>query len=202
MLGGVPGTKSSLSLAMNPIGREVAQAIASSPYFSKLSMLDVRECGIEEEGALFLALSPSMAALTSLDVWGNKLGPRGLSALISSPYLKRLSSLSLGSGVLRLLPGAFWAETICSLDLRWSGLCDDDILLFANIGPLPVLARLNLEGNPLTIEGVMALLQSPFLPSLRELYLGREPLTDEQWFELLSDARFSQIKLCFGQISS
>jgi serine/threonine protein kinase len=196
-----------LSLAVNPIRKEGAEAIANSPFFSQLSILDLRECVIGDDGAVSLASSSWMASLTTLDLWGNKIGHRGFGSLVSSPYISRLATLSLGDNnlrgnVLRLLPSAAWAKTITTLDLRWNDLRDDDILLFANIGPLPVLSSLNLDGNPLTIEAVMGLLQSPFLSGLRDLCLARDVLTDEQRSALQSEVRFAHVKIRFGPVAT
>lgn len=69
-------------------------AIAGSPNFARLEVLELSRTEIGDVGAAALAGSPHLANLRRLDLSFNKVGDVGASALAASPHLRALEKLT------------------------------------------------------------------------------------------------------------
>jgi hypothetical protein len=72
---------SDLTLRTQHLGDYVCTEIARSGVLRRLKRLDLRNCGISDNGAIALARSPDLAHLEWLDVGGNRVTPIGVSRL-------------------------------------------------------------------------------------------------------------------------
>lgn len=89
-----------LALAHNNVADAGARAVASAAWLPGLRALDLTENGLSAEGARALAESSGMASLHFLSLSGNPIGDAGVEALLRARWLPRLESLGLhGSGV-------------------------------------------------------------------------------------------------------
>ena len=81
----------------NNIGDRGAEALAASPYLTRLAKLTLYLNGISDAGVRALAASPTLANLVGLKLHGNYLiTDAGVKALAASPHLARLQTLWLG----------------------------------------------------------------------------------------------------------
>jgi uncharacterized protein (TIGR02996 family) len=70
-----------LTIRSQQFGDQICAEIARSGVLRRLKRLDLRNCGISDDGAIALARSPDLAHLDVLDVGGNRITPIGVSRL-------------------------------------------------------------------------------------------------------------------------
>jgi uncharacterized protein (TIGR02996 family) len=138
-----------------------------------VSFLDLS--GLAKNDCKTIAGSPWLAQVRRLRLRGELKNP-GVTALAASPHLMSLTSLNLGqSGI-----GSAGAGALAGARIRG-------------------LRSLSLSGNPLTDEGLIALLATPLLARCRRLYLARCRLSDLAAKELASASHLDQLSgLCLG----
>jgi uncharacterized protein (TIGR02996 family) len=151
----------SLNLAELAISDEAASILARAERLSGLEELDLRGCGLGDDGMAAVLGSGSLARLRSL---GAPYGPR-LTLLAASPVVGRLRDLRLGA----------WGRRIGA----------DEWLAFFRSQNLAGLTSFSLGTNePIPEEAVAALMSAPWIGNLTELRLhfdrptasGRRPL--------------------------
>jgi Ran GTPase-activating protein (RanGAP) involved in mRNA processing and transport len=89
-----------LNLAQNYIDDEGVNALLDSPYLVELSSLNLASNGISDVGLATVANCKNLTNLASLNLSGNWIGRDGVlgvSALTASPYLANLKQLNLAS---------------------------------------------------------------------------------------------------------
>lgn len=136
-------------------------ALASSPEFRRIRMLDCWSCVVGEEGARALAGSEYAAGLESLRITHNRevsghppvRGP-GAVALAQSPHLRGLKSLALEGQELRkkgaeAFAGAYALPHVQSLSLRGNQIPAGTLPSFAANPAFGSLRRLDLRRNPI-----------------------------------------------------
>lgn len=131
--------------------------------------------GLAKNDCKTIAGSAWLAQVRRLRLRGEIKNP-GVTALAASPHLLSLTSLNLGqSGI-----GSAGAGALAGARIRG-------------------LRSLSLSGNPLTDEGLVALLATPLLARCRRLYLARCRLSDLAAKELASASHLDQLSgLCLG----
>jgi len=173
-------------------GESLAEWLASPlPHLTQLNLTDHR---VGDRGAAALA-GNSNRVLRSLILEGCGLSPHGVATLLLSPVLSSLESLSLH----RTLVGAEGAEAIAQSPhleyLNWvrlGGIGDDGAVALAKAN-LPFLDSLDLERGDLGSAGVCALVNAPWLPSLKTLMLTTNRMDTESAVRLGHSNRAGRI---------
>jgi uncharacterized protein (TIGR02996 family) len=129
----------------------------------RIDELDLAYLTIGEPGAALLA-SVASSRLTTLDLRYAVIGDAGLAALAASLQF---------TGVRRL-------------HLQSNRITADGV---RSLGLFPQLTELDLRYNPIGTEGAQALLQTPFISSLKRLLLYRDDITGEGARILAGDPR-------------
>lgn len=182
-----------LNVGHNPLGASGARALIESSL--RLESLDIYQCGLGDAGMEALASHAPLTGLQSLRAQNNGLGLRAAVAI--ADHLRQLRVLSLNdnpalddAGLLALAG----LGSLESLDLDSAAITDAGAVALAG-RPMPRLRRLNLTRTRITGAGVLALLRSPQLPSLRVLCAERVPfnasdiraLASQPWDHPLED---------------
>jgi uncharacterized protein (TIGR02996 family) len=148
-----------------------------------------------------LAQSPLLSALTTLNLVESRMSREPFQRLLSSPHLGQLETLRVPHHLLSSLEDLVQATTLPALreldlsvatmeELGSSGR-DTETLGSAAAGHLaawPGLAQLrslNLSGNAISEEGLLALLSSPRAAGLKELHvrgIGQPEEVDDGWW--------------------
>ncbi len=136
------------------------EALAESPHFAGLTVLDVSGNDIGEVGVRAVVASAAMARLRSFRANANPIGDAGLTALAGSPLIGRM------------------IHTDPKLELRGNAIGPTGAAALAACPALAGCTALDLSGNYLGDAGVGALLRSPHLGRLKTLRLGHNQLTD------------------------
>jgi uncharacterized protein (TIGR02996 family) len=181
-------------------GNAAAQTLATSPYLSGVTDLNLNRCQIGRAGLEALAASSELSALRTLDLGNNHLDLGGLRALGSSTHLNPLTALSLssnpfgtvlGNALLDLFRDApAWGQ-LRSLDLGGQGLDDDGLTTLAGETCLTQLLAFNLSGNRgIGNLGVETLAHAPALGNLRKLSLHDCPAIGDPAAQALADSPF------------
>ena len=142
------------------IGTPGVRALADSPHFAKLRLIDLSGNGLSESALKVLINGESLMSLDSVPLHGNNIGDGGVQALARSALLGRMLARS---PVLKLSRN--------------------------NIGPLgaralaesPLMERLevlDLEINSIGDAGLASLTQSPYLGNLKRLILCENRIGD------------------------
>mgnify|MGYP000998083712 CR=1 FL=1 len=80
-----------LSCAFNA---SAARAVAAAGHLTRLRVLDLSYCGVDDEDATLLAACPHLSSLNVLTLSAGNIGDEGARALAASPHLGRLVRLS------------------------------------------------------------------------------------------------------------
>ncbi|QJX01341.1 hypothetical protein FTUN_8985 (plasmid) [Frigoriglobus tundricola] len=122
-------------------GDRIASVMATSPNLNGLQTLDLLDCNVGPAGATAIFRSKHLRSLRQLDLSGNPIGPAGVAAVGESSLraLKTLRLLSTGIGD----AGAH--------------------ALSKGAAALPSLRRLDVSDNPLSLDAISAILNSPAL---------------------------------------
>ncbi len=82
-----------LDLSHNELATEGMRLLAACPQLTRLRILRLAGCGIDDTGAQALAASPYLKQLTFLDLGNNPIGDPGFRAFLDSPHLGSLRKL-------------------------------------------------------------------------------------------------------------
>jgi uncharacterized protein (TIGR02996 family) len=150
---------------------------------------------LDTAGVQALASSPYLTRLTTLDLRWNRIGDEGVGALASSPYLGRLTNLNLfdtglvtcagGNGIglslscIQALLASPHLPNLTDLDISGNSLGTGAVCALAASPALARLTSLDLFGNGVGDGGAAALAASPYVAGLRKLMLGRNGIGDE-----------------------
>jgi uncharacterized protein (TIGR02996 family) len=163
-----------LDLADASLTSASVQALALWPGLARVRALSLEDNRLTDTAARHLAASPHPRWLERLGLDGNRIGGPGLQALLSSHCSRGLVSLGLadnhvgrhGAGLLaRLTP-----PRVTRLSLARSNIVPDALAELAASPLAGRLTSLRLDGNPISDEGLHALLAAGPL-RLRELSL-------------------------------
>jgi hypothetical protein len=166
-----------LSLATNRIGKIGVEALANSANLIHLAELNLSgdESPQKEKGFTPLASSPFLTRLKVLELEANEIGDVGLIKLFQSVNLARITHLNVNgnnmtlAGLPVLLQSQFAAE-LRSLNVGWNrklGLAGARLLSATRA--LAKLRDLNVRYCRIPAEGISALLASPHLMKLKTL---------------------------------
>jgi Leucine-rich repeat (LRR) protein len=84
-----------LNLSNNPIGREGCRALAACPELSRLEVLFLHGCRLEDEDVAALLSATRLSALRNLALSANALGRRSVELLAESELLSGLTELDV-----------------------------------------------------------------------------------------------------------
>lgn len=182
-------------LGQNPLGDAGLRALAAGPNVTSLQELDVSGVGatgagaaalagaatglqrlnasyqpIGDEGAVALAGLPAGAAILVERAGISGAGARAL--LASQAAVVELSENPIGPGGLE---GVVVGSRVEAISLRDAGLTAPDVGALAR-AEAPVLAALDLSGNPIGDAGADALVGAPWLGRLKALEVRRAGL--------------------------
>jgi hypothetical protein len=150
--------------------------LAELPALAKIRSLEI-QLDVSEKEALELLASPNLVRLEELRLPGCAT-TRLASALAKSPACAGLRELRLsgGEGI-----GAEGASAIAGLPLRVLSLYDQHLggAGVAAIARMTTLRRLELEREPLGVEGARAIANAPALGELRELSISYGELREK-----------------------
>ncbi len=157
---------------------EDQRLLFASPLIAGLRVLRMRENRIDKETAQALAASPHIASLQKLDLSWNRFGTAGVLALAKSPHLAGLTHLDLSGNTLRVggiraLCEGRWPR-LEVLRLSCCKISREGVRILAASPLLASVKMLELDDNPLTDPGAMALVKSRHLDGLEFLDLGTE----------------------------
>jgi uncharacterized protein (TIGR02996 family) len=175
-----------------------AQALASSPYLTRLTALNLRWNRIGDEGVRALAASPYMGRLTTLNLFdtgtvSSMKGPTGLSLasilpLLALPCLTDLDlgCNRLGANVVRALAASPHLARLTALKFSQNDIGDAEVEALAASPYVAGLTTLDLRCNGIDTAEEKALRNSPYLTRLTTLELagnpcGPEILNTEGW---------------------
>lgn len=168
------------------ISSDGLKALAESPFFTALRVLDISGNDVSDAGVRAVAESRMLSKLHTFRVFANHIGDAGVAALAESPLLDRMlaheSRLDLrhnaitavGSQALAASPRA---AKLTQLDLSGNYLEDAGLTALANSEHLPRLRTLRVRQNQITDTGATALANSPLMPRLRTLDLSANRIT-------------------------
>ncbi len=150
--------------------------VADAPFAGSLSTLRAVQCGFGALVGQILGQSPGLQALQHLFLDDNTLERHGFEALCAPNAALKLKTLgfgrnNVGEGGLEALFNAPWAGDLVELALWDNGLGPAAARQLAQ-APLARIENLYLGCNALGDEGLEALLEAPWLGSLRELHLS------------------------------
>jgi uncharacterized protein (TIGR02996 family) len=186
------------------------RALAACPHLAGLTHLDLEHAGLTAAGASILASSPYLAGLTALNLQDNdRLGDDGVTALVASPHLTRLTYLNLrrthltDAGLASLARSPL-ASRLRVLDVGHTLVGDEGLRTLAASPHLGKLTTLNLEGagGPITLVGLLALAESPYLRCLTYLGLWSEQFPEGGWQALVEPGRIAWPGLSWEAIRS
>lgn len=138
----------SLHLLIHP--RDVPHLLACT-QFQWIETLDFSGCHLNDRALQQLLTSPYLGRLRALHLSGNGINTPGIHALVRSPLFRSLRSLDLSRNI---------------------AIGDTATRLLTRTQQAENLEVLNLANTNLTLDGVLDLLQSAYLPSLRDLNLS------------------------------
>jgi uncharacterized protein (TIGR02996 family) len=137
----------SLDLSYNRVGILGARSLGGGPGLSTVRSLNLSVCFIRDAGVQALAASPHLAHLTALQLdQGEEIG------LGNSPWQP-----GVGDEGARALAQATFAETLCSLSLRYNDIGDEGARALAASARLRSLSRLDLHRNHIGSEAAQVL---------------------------------------------
>jgi uncharacterized protein (TIGR02996 family) len=127
-------------------------ALLAWPWLEHLTLLDLRDSWIGNEGIQALAACPGAKNLRELGVANTNVNADGVLALSVSTYLRNLTRLDLGSNAIgnngaRALADSPSLSGLTHLVLESAGIADSGALAVAFSPSLPNLSFLNLHGN-------------------------------------------------------
>lgn len=142
-----------LDLGYNGLKSVDFAALAAAPWMRDVRALRVKYNGAKAKGAQAFFARAELSSLRALDFGANEIGDAGVAALVANPTLTELESLSLEGNHSKPLITVKGAMLLA----RWEGAAR--------------VRSLNLAQNPLSAEGVCALLQSARWAALEEIDL-------------------------------
>lgn len=151
------------ALALNNNERITAEglaALADSPYYARLTTLDVSSNDIGSAGVQALVESQTLKGLSWFQVSGNPIGDAGMATLACSPLLQRM------------------LQRHRRLQFRKCDLSPPGLVSLLNCEAIARCTSLDLTGNDLGDRGFSELVQTACLPQLRVLKLARNQITD------------------------
>ena len=168
------GQIESLQLSDCEITDEGLAAIFASPHFHSLTALKLSYLPLSDDVVEHLAQSPISQQLKRLNLDGCELTTAAIESLAKSPGLQQLEELYLGGNKLE----------------------DAALSLLAGCSNLRNVRRLNLSELRVTADGVNALVQAAFFPTLEVLDLSSSRLEDPAKiapFRLVSNSRLREL---------
>jgi uncharacterized protein (TIGR02996 family) len=150
-------------------------SLAASPLLARVRRLDLLHNGLDDVALAELAASPHLGQLEALALAESDFTSAGLARLLAAPSLVSLDKFDLtslpecGEGIGAVLAGAPSLSRLRVLDLDYTPLDTASLRTLANSPHLARLERLRLPGCPQARAGVLAVVGSTCLPSLRSL---------------------------------
>jgi hypothetical protein len=168
-----PPPLESLNVCLNGLGPAGADVVRNAVQLRHLRTLHIGLNELGDEGFSALARAPHLGALVELNAKSNGAGPAGLEALLMGPAGGSLERLLLEEN--RVGPAG--AEVVAraarshltTLQFGGAEVGVGGARALARAPALTQLEHLVLWGNQLTDEGLSALLEAPFLPTLSSL---------------------------------
>jgi uncharacterized protein (TIGR02996 family) len=156
------------------------QALANSPYLTRLEKLSFSVHRVRDEIGAELVGTRNFAALRSLQFHTDGLGDATVEAIVRSPHLGQLEELRLTGSA------GLWNDTQVRQLLGWPGLArlnrlslvgspglsDSALRLLAGSAAIRSLKQLVLVGREITPEGIAVLVSSPNLGALETLAIA------------------------------
>ena len=179
----------------NQIGAEGASVLSQSPHLGELQSLNLGFNHVGDAGFEAITKSRTLQRLSGLYLQANDISRESFVYFSLSPFLHQLKSLDLSHNQLcdhaveRLVLAA--PEALEVLWLYHNPITDRGARMLANAPMSAHLTELNLAQTGLTDEGAQSLLDSVYLTSLDQLFLG---------LNNFSDAIREKLKLKFGDV--
>ncbi len=164
------------------VGR--AQTVARCAGLAHMTLLNLSNNAIKDEGLTALAASPYIHNVQNLDVGTNRIADEGIRALGKSTQLKSLETLDLTynpiteAGALALAQ-APWLGQLRTLALWHTQIGPRGAIALADAGPWPVLDTLDLGSNQIGDVGARAIAAAipKNMPALQKLNLSGNQLS-------------------------
>lgn len=195
-----------LEIADNELfDEDPSQLVASLRFLGQQSVglrhLDLGSTGLNDRAILALIDSGLFTELEELVLSGNQLGHEAISALVASDFFLERTALdfsanSLGDEGFVTLMTSESLTTLRTLALRNNDIGDDALDALAGES-FPALVALDLSNNRISIEGAHRLLREGLFPSLEELHLNYNSISeyDEAWSDLQEVATSREINV-------
>jgi hypothetical protein len=180
-----------LSLVRSPVAPPEAWSLLDLPTGGAWDLEGEMLNAVDLEGLL---RCPSPDAFTALNFTGNHLEDRDLVVLFRGPVFPRLTALDLSNNLLGYrgtegvdaLVQSTSFPALTALDLS-DNLLDNAACVALSRGAFPCLRELHLSDNKVSEEGIRALVQAAFFPSLMDLSI-QPAMLDETSRAILLDA--------------
>jgi hypothetical protein len=181
-------------------GSAEALAIASSEYSNEIRYLSIRRSEIDSLAWRALVESPYLDNLRHLHVRKTVLGDSDIQRLFQSSRLPRLQCLKLidvgiqprrMDGMRHSMPFA----DLSAIDLSSNALGDDGVTILSQIAWLSQIKRLTLRDDYIGLQGMRALLLSPFAEHIDEMDVAGNRVPDSDKKALLALAASRNIRL-------
>ncbi|MCY2967409.1 MAG: TIGR02996 domain-containing protein [Planctomycetota bacterium] len=159
------------------------EGIAKCPQMGQIESLQLSDCEADDEGLGAIFASPHFHSLTDLKLAGLPLSDELVEQLAQSPISRQLKRLNLDgceltSRAMESLAKSPGLQQLEDLDLGGNKLGDPELKLLAACSSLRNVRRLILNELRPTADGVQALVQAAFFPTLEVLDLSRSRLED------------------------
>jgi hypothetical protein len=195
---------SCLSLDYTHITSEGIAKLVDCGVIGRLEQLSLRCNQLDDVAVETLADSGQLGGLRVLDLANNQIGDAGLIALIERGGLDRLEVLRIANNQIRDAGAAALANSplLCaskpdrSRNGEFQGLADNNIgrtglLALLRSPHLDALEELELYGNPLTHEDILAIAAAPELARLRGVLLVSVTDGREETWQALIDSPYA-----------
>ncbi len=168
---------------LNSLTDEFAVALAEAGHLTRLRRLSLSTNGLTATGVARLCTAQHLSGLERLDLSSNPLGPAAAGHLASATFggiLRRLDvrKCELGKDGTACLFAARFPQ-LRELVLTENEVSVAGVRALANNRGLGSLAKLVLHQCRFSPAAIAALADLSNLPALRELHLGRQPLSDD-----------------------
>lgn len=158
--------------------------LSNSKAFPSLTDLKLYRVGITEKGVLALSQAMHLSNIVVLDLGANTLGDSGITVLAQSTAFPKLKILKLKMNGISEVGIEKFAQSmnfssLSSLDLSYNRLGEKGAYFLSLSQEFQKLNSLNLNYNNIQDEGAISFFKTVFFPSLRELFLLGNWLTEE-----------------------
>ncbi|MBS0261841.1 MAG: TIGR02996 domain-containing protein [Planctomycetes bacterium] len=165
------------------VGNIDLKGVAQCPQMAQIESLQLSQCEATDEGLAAIFASPFFKSLTDLSLQGLPLSDELVEQLAQSPMARQLKRVNLDgcelttAAIAALVKSPGWQQ-LEELGLGGNKLDDAALKLLAGCANLGHVRRLTLNELRPTAEGITALVQASFFPTLEVLDLSRSRLED------------------------